>query len=173
MSELLDLTLLFGKIGLYAVGGVMAVIPEIQREVVQARGWMDDRAFATLFTLAQAAPGPNLLVVTLIGWVRAGAAGALASTLSLILLPSIVVYVLARNWPRLRAASWLAPVQTGLNSITIGLIAAAGILLMRAAASSWVAVLLTLASVALLLRTKIHPLLLLAIGAVIGALGLV
>jgi chromate transporter len=173
MNELLDLALLFGKIGLYAVGGVVAVIPEIQREVVHARGWMDDRTFATLFTLGQAAPGPNLLVVTLIGWIRAGLAGALVSTFGLIALPACVIYGLTLAWPRLRAASWLAPVQTGLNSITIGLIAAAGILLSRAAASSWVALALTAATVAILLSTKKSPLLLLAIGAAIGALGLV
>jgi chromate transporter len=172
MSELLDLARIFGTIGLYAVGGVVSVVPELQREVVQVHGWMDDRAFATLFTLGQAAPGPNLLVVTLIGWVRAGLAGALVATFSLILVPSIVVYTLTRTWHRLRASPWLAPIQAGLNAIAIGLIAAAGLLLIRASASSWVAPLLSTATVVLLLRTKIHPLWLLAGGAVIGALGL-
>ena len=94
------------------------------------------------------------------------------ATFSLIALPGCVVYALARAWPRLRAARWLDPVQTGLNSITIGLIAAAGILLMRASTSSWLAAALSVVTVVALLRTKIHPLLLLAIGAAIGAIGL-
>lgn len=173
MSDLLDLVALFAKIGLVAVGGVIALIPEIQREVVSVHGWMDAHTFATLFTLAQAAPGPNLLLVTLIGWYRAGLAGALVATSALVMPPAILTYVLSSAWRRLRSAPWLDSVQTGMNSVTVGLIAAAGILLVRASAVSWVALSLSVATTIVLMRTKIHPLWLLAGGAVLGALGLV
>jgi len=173
MSKLLDLALLFAKIGMVAVGGVIALIPEIQREVVSVHGWMDAHTFATLFTLAQAAPGPNLLLVTLIGWYHAGLAGALVATGALVLPPAILTYFLSNAWRRLRGAPWLAPVQTGMNAVTVGLIAAAGILLVRASAVSWVALALAIGTTIVLLRTKIHPLWLLAGGAALGALGLV
>jgi len=173
MNPLLDLVLLFAKIGLVAVGGVIALIPEIQREVVVVHGWLDAHTFSTLFTLAQAAPGPNLLLVTLIGWYVAGPVGALTATAALVLPPAILAYAMASLWRRMRGAQWLMPVQNGLNAVTIGLIASAGILLVRASSVSVMAVLLALAASVLLSRTKIHPLWLLGAGAVLGAMGLV
>ena len=173
MNVLIDLSLLFGKIGLVAVGGVIALIPEIQREVVEVHGWMDVHTFATLFTIAQAVPGPNLLLVTLIGWYMDGPVGALVATTALVLPPAILAYVLGQTWQKLRGKPWLKPVQAGLNAVTIGLIASAGILLIRASAVSTVAVVLSLGIVIVLMRTKFHPMWLLAGGAALGAFGLV
>jgi chromate transporter len=172
-ADLLALATLFTKVGLIAVGGVIALVPEIQREVVEVRGWMDAHTFTTLYTLAQAAPGPNLLLVTLIGWYRAGLAGAMVATLALLLPTSMLTYILSGVWQRLRGAAWLEVVQNGMNSVTVGLIAAAGLLLVRSSAVSVVAVLISLATVLALLFSKVHPLWLLAGGAVLGALGLV
>ena len=73
----------FAAISLIAVGGGIAVIPEMSRLVVETHGWMSQARFAELFALAQAAPGPNVLVVGLIGWQVAGLAGMVFS-LSLI-----------------------------------------------------------------------------------------
>ena len=171
LSQMIDLGLLFAKIGLVAVGGVIALIPEIQREVVQVHGWMDARTFATLFTIAQAAPGPNLLLVTLIGWYMHGPLGAFVSTTSLVLPPAMLAYVLGQSWQKWRNKPWLAPIQAGLNAVTIGLIASAGILLMRASAVSPVAMVLSAGTVIVLMTSKIHPMWLLAGGAALGAFG--
>ena len=173
MNNLLSLSALFAKIGLVAVGGVIALIPEIQREVVDVHHWMDVHTFSTLFTLAQAAPGPNLLLVTLVGWYVAGLPGALIATASLVLPPAILAYTLGNLWTRMKGAVWLAPVQNGLNAVTIGLIASAGILLVRAASVSIMAGALSAVTAVLLITTKIHPLWLLGAGAVLGAVGLI
>ena len=67
---------------LLAVGsGIVALIPELQRFVVENHQWMTNEQFVTAFTLAQVAPGPNIMFVTLIGWQVAGWTGALATTL--------------------------------------------------------------------------------------------
>ena len=173
MNDLIDLAALFAKIGLVAVGGVIALIPEIQREVVEVHHWMDLRSFSTLFTLAQAAPGPNLLLVTLVGWYVAGLPGALVATGALVIPPAILAYSLGNLWHKLKGSPWLATVQTGLNAVTVGLIASAGILLVRASYVSIVAGMLAAGSVLILMRTKTHPLWLLGAGALLGALGLV
>jgi chromate transporter len=155
------------------VGGVIALIPEIQREVVEVHHWMDLHSFSTLFTLAQAAPGPNLLLVTLVGWYVAGLPGALVATGALVIPPAILAYNLGNLWRRLKGSPWLAIVQSGLNAVTVGLIASAGILLVRASYVSFVAGALASVSVLILMRSKTHPLWLLAGGALLGALGLV
>src|SRR5258706_13600256 len=62
----------FSLLSLIAVGGAITVIPEMHRSVVEVHGWMSGAQFADLFALAQAAPGPNILVVSLIGWKVAG-----------------------------------------------------------------------------------------------------
>ncbi|MBX5493560.1 MAG: chromate transporter, partial [Chloroflexi bacterium] len=69
---LLDLILVFAPLSLVAVGGVMVVLPDIHRQVVEVHGWLTDAQFADLFALARAAPGPNVLLVSLIGWQAAG-----------------------------------------------------------------------------------------------------
>jgi chromate transporter len=95
-SALAALALLFGQLSLLAVGGVNTVLPEMQRQVVQVHRWMKPGEFAALFALAQAAPGPNMLVSTLIGWRVAGLPGALVATLSLYGPSSLLTFVASR-----------------------------------------------------------------------------
>ena len=66
----------FAVLSLVAFGGANAVIPEIHHQSVEVRHWMTDQDFAALFAIAQAAPGPNFLVSTLVGWKAAGLPGA-------------------------------------------------------------------------------------------------
>ena len=66
MSELATLAAIFGQLSVLAIGGVAPVLPELQRQVTEVHGYMDRPTFAALFALAQAAPGPNMMVSTLI-----------------------------------------------------------------------------------------------------------
>ena len=79
------LTLLgyFALMSLFAIGGANGAIPEMHRLVVETRGWMTDRQFADMFALAQVTPGPNVIIVTLVGYHVAGIAGALVATLGM------------------------------------------------------------------------------------------
>jgi chromate transporter len=170
-SPLPTLALLFTELSMLAIGGANALVPEMQRQV-QAEGWMQPSEFAALFALAQASPGPNMLVVTLVGWQVAGFSGALTATAAFIVPSSILTYVVAGVWQRFREARWRRVVQAGLTPVTVGLILAAGVLLCRAAVSDVPTLLLSLGTAAVLLATGLHPLWLLAAGAALGAAGL-
>lgn len=172
-SQLPALAAAFGQVSLIAVGGVISVIPEIQRQVVELHGWMDPRLFGALFALAQAAPGPNMLLVTLVGWHVAGLAGALVATGALVLPASLLAYVTSSLWRRFRDWPWLREIQRGLNAVSVGLIAAAAVLLGRAAAVSSMAMAILAVSAVLLTTTRIHPLWVLGASAALGALELV
>ncbi len=80
MSTLAQLAVIYGQLSLLAFGGTNAIIPEMQRQIVDVHHWMSAREFAALFALAQAAPGPNMMVVSLVGWRVAGFWGALVTT---------------------------------------------------------------------------------------------
>src|SRR5690606_42155898 len=86
-SDLLELFLRFLTLSLLSIGGAMSTAPEMHRYLVVERGWMSDADFTTSVALAQAAPGPNVLFVPVLGFPAPGLAGATAALLG-ILLPS-------------------------------------------------------------------------------------
>lgn len=163
----------FLLISLLAVGGANAVLPEMHRQVVEVAGWMTDAEFAQTFAIAQAAPGPNILVVTLIGWHVAGLAGALAATAAMCVPTCVLAYFVGGVWHRFRHARWRRAVQAGLIPLTVGLIGAGGFVLAQSAARSVTAVALTAVSALVLSLTRISPLWMLGLGAALGVLGLV
>ena len=163
----------FALLSLMAIGGVSAILPDMQRYVVEANSWLSARQFADAYALAQAAPGPNMMFVTLIGWQLAGWAGAFVTTLA-ILIPPIaltlgVTYLNARN----SDAPLGRAIRDGLGPIAIGLTLSSGWILARSADQDWRGALLTLLTVALMLRTKLNPVWMIAIGAIAGIAGIV
>jgi len=98
MSVVVDLFLEFALLALVAFGGATALLPEMHRVVVDNHHWLDDTTFTHLYAIAQAAPGPNVLVVTLIGWEMADLAGALATTLALGLAMRVLVHLFIDRW---------------------------------------------------------------------------
>ena len=172
MDRLLDLVLIFAPLSLVAIGGANTVLPDIHRQVVVSRAWMTDAQFVDAFTLAQAVPGPNILVVCLIGWQVAGLAGAAVSLLAMCGPSSVLTLAVARTLARPRLAFWRQRLQTGLAPLMLGLVAASGLVLARGADQSFTSAGLTVVTVLVLLRTRMHPLLLMGAGAVLGVIGL-
>ena len=164
-----QLVLGFGAISFVSVGGGIAVVPEMNRLVVDVHGWMTDVEFAQRFALAQAAPGPNILVVGLIGWHVAGIAGMLAAIAAMTGPTSLMAYGFARLRARLKGARWLRIIERGLVPIAVGLIAASGLILAQGAAVGWLAMALTLGSAVFVWGTDRSPLWILAAGAGLGA----
>jgi len=160
----------FGAISLMAVGGGIAVVPEMSRLVVELHGWMTQARFAELFALAQAAPGPNVLVVGLIGWQVAGLVGMLVATTAMTVPAGLLAYGFYRFRRRMSGSTRMELVEKGLVPIAVGLILASGLILGEAAARDWVAVALTVGSTLFVWLTKRSPLWVLGIGAVVGAL---
>jgi chromate transporter len=172
-STLLDLALLYGQLSLLAFGGANAVIPEMQRQVVDVHHWMNAQEFAAMYALAQAAPGPNMMVVSLVGWRVAGVWGALVTTASVAAPSSLLTLLVSGVWYRFKDANWRKAVQAGLQPVTAGLIMASAALLIRATAVDWSATAVIVIAAVAFLRTKLHPMLILAAAAVSGAAGLV
>lgn len=168
MSLLFDLFSSFFALAFIAFGGASALLPEMHRVVLENHHWLDEQTFIQLFAIAQAAPGPNVLVVTLIGWEVAGVAGAICATLGMCLPMSILIFLLFGHWEKFREARWRKAIQWGVAPMAVGLITSSGFLIGRAIGlNPTVAVLLAL-TVLLNLHTKTHPLLLIAGGAVVG-----
>jgi chromate transporter len=163
----------FAVLSLFAVGGINALLPEMHRQFVENYGWMSSQRFTDLFAIAQGAPGPNLTVVTLVGWDAAGLAGALVATFAMVVPTSVLTYGVARVWHRFRHARWRIAIEGGLVPVTIGLVAASSYVLARAADKSVTAFAITLGTAVALYFSRIHPLLFLGVGAVLGVAGLV
>lgn len=156
-----------------AFGGVTALLPELHRLVVEQRHWMDSTTFSQLFAIAQAAPGPNLLVISLIGWQVAGVAGALAATLGMCLPMSVVIFFVYRHWQRFKDAPWRAALQTGVAPLAVGLVCAGGWFIGAAVGWSPGVLIATGLTVGLMLLRDWHPLWYIGAGALAGAFGLI
>jgi chromate transporter len=160
-------------LSLIAVGGVNSVLPDIHRYVVDLHHWLTDTEFASFFAIAQAAPGPNLMIVTLIGWKVGGLAGAATATAAICAAPCALAFVVAGLWRRFRGAPWQRAIQMGLAPLTVGLVLATAYVLTRASDHGLVGYAVTGVTAAIVLTTRLHPLWLFAIAAGLGAIGLV
>nr|WP_205948396.1 chromate transporter [Rahnella victoriana] len=168
MPVLLSLALLFTELSVMAFGGGNTILPEMQRAVVDVHHWMSAQEFSALFALAQAAPGPNMMIVPLIGWQVAGWSGLLVSSLAKFGPSSIITLIVMGGWKRYKDRPWRQTIQRGLVPVTVGLVVSSGLLIAKASATT-----LTLAGVIALctllaLNKRIHPLWILAVGAVLG-----
>ena len=168
-----ELFLEFALLACVAFGGATALLPEMHRVVVENHHWLDDATFTHLYAIAQAAPGPNVLVVTLIGWKIAGLAGALATTLAMCLPMSVLIYLLIDRWEGFAGRRWQKAVSLGVAPLAVGLVFSGATLIAQAAAFGWAAWGLVLATVVANLRTKLHPLWFIGVGALLGLSGLV
>ena len=170
---LVELAQQFGTLSFLAIGGVNALIPEIHRRVVDIEHWLTDAQFVQAFAISQASPGPNMLIVSVIGWKVYGFLGALVATLAICLPTSVLTYGIAHVWDRFRDAPLRGAIQRGLAPVTVGLVLASGYVLARASDQTWVAYALTGATALLALTTRIHPLWFLLTAGLLGAFGVV
>lgn len=185
-----DLFLHFASLSLLAVGGAITTAPDMHRYLVTQQGWLSEAQFTSSIALSQAAPGPNVLFVALLGWnlgLNAGggpSAGWLAWALALlgvvvtlvaIMLPSSILTYTATQWGhRNRELRAVRAFKAGMAPIVIALLIATGWLLSAAhnqPSRDWPLWLLTACATVLVWRTKIHLLWLIGAGAVLGAFG--
>ena len=170
-ATLVALAAIFGQLSLLAFGGGNTILPEMQRQVVEVHHWMPASEFSALFALAQAAPGPNMMVVTLVGWHVAGWAGMLVTSIAKFGPSSLVTIAALHAWDRFKDRAWRRIAQKGLVPVTAGLVAASAVLIAKASDPSWIAWAITGVCAVLAFRTKIHPLWLLGAGSLIGLTG--
>ena len=169
----LDWLALFGHfllLSLLSIGGAITVAPDMHRVMVEQMGLLTDTQFNASIAIAQASPGPNVLFVAVMGYQAAGLVGA-AVTLTGIMLPSTTLALAAARWGHSRR-EWRAvqAFKAGMAPIVIALMFATGWIL-ATSAPGWRHLLLTVAAALLVWRTRVHLLVLITAGAVLGALG--
>lgn len=170
-AELLSLFGQFLVLSMLSIGGAITTAPEMNRYLVGDQHWLTDAQFTASVAIAQAAPGPNVLFVAVLGWNVAGPIGAFA-TMSGILLPSTALSLWATRWGQARRETrGVRAFTTGMAPLTIGLLLATGWVLAGPAAGHAGAMLLVAATVLVMLRTRLSPMWPVAAGAVAGALG--
>jgi chromate transporter len=161
----------FLPLSLMAVGGAITLVPDMHQRLVVEHQLLSQTDFTGAIALAQAAPGPNVLFVALMGWYSGGLGGALGSMLG-VMLPSTTVTLLLSRWVSARR-SWLSvqAFQAGLVPVTLGLLLATGTLLAPSPAQHPAALLLSIAVALLVWRTRLPLIWLVGAGALAGALG--
>jgi chromate transporter len=174
-SDLLGLFGHFLVLSLLAVGGAITTVPDMHRFIVAEHHWLTDAQFTASIAIAQAAPGPNVLFVAVLGWNVAGPLGALATMVGC-LLPSTVLSLWATRWGmQRRETRGVRAFTAGLTPLTLGLLLSTGWVLSQPylvnADHRGGALALIALSVVVLMRTKLSPIWLVAIGMIAGGLG--
>jgi chromate transporter len=172
-NPLVGLITTFALLSLLAIGGANAAVPEMHRIAVDVHHWMTEKQFADTFAIAQLSPGPNVLIVTLIGYAVAGVAGAVGATVAMCVPTALLAYVVSRRLSRSSASRWPAVIQAALVPLSIGLMAASGLVVAQAADKTWLAALVTIVVAAVAAATRLNPLWLLLVGGVLGFAGFI
>lgn len=166
---LIELTLYFMLMSLISVGGMPSVLPELQRYVVDVKGWITPEEFIQIFAVGQAAPGPNVLIASLVGWKVAGLGGAVLALAAMCGPAAVLAWWVADLWERFKDSPWRKAMQRAIAPIVVGLILSGGYILATPGAPDWRLWLIAAATAVGMLVSKINPLWFLAVGGAAGA----
>lgn len=166
---LVELALYFGLLSLISVGGMPSVMPEMQRFVVDVKGWLTPGEFIQAFAVGQAAPGPNVLIASLIGWKVAGISGAVVALLAFCFPAAVLAWWVAELWDRFKDSPWRRAAQRAIAPIVVALILSGGFVIATPAAPDWRLWLIAASSAAAMLLVNVNPLWMLAGGGILGA----
>jgi len=160
----------FLLLSLLSIGGAISTAPEMHRYLVDQHHWLTNEQFSAMVAIAQAAPGPNLLFVAVLGWGIGGALGMLV-TMTGILLPSTTLTLAAARWGEARRHTrGVQAFVTGLAPLTVGLVLSSGFLLGKPAYGNPWLLAAMVATVVVCVRWKVSPLWLIAAGGLVGGL---
>ena len=181
MSTYLQLVILFGSLSLMSIGGGNAVLPEMHLRSVSQDHWLTNAQFADLFSISQTAPGPSILIVGMVGYaaglpvggVMGGVLGGVIATAAMVIPAASLVYGITLFWQKAEQSKWRIAVEKGFAPLTVGLILASSLVMSRAADHDWKAYLLTAVCTLIFVRTKLNPLLIVAVAGGIGYFGIV
>lgn len=179
LGELWQVFSTFLGLSLFSLGGGNTLLSEYHTLVVDQLCWISSRQFADLYALAEAAPGPSSMIVGLLGMGAAWRDGPFWSVLMGvaaelgILLPSTVLMVIAcLSWTKLRHSPWRLAFEKALGPITLGILFSVGVKIIKVSDNNLAGLLASLVVCVLMLRTRISPLLFMAVCGVLGAIGL-
>ncbi|MES2536647.1 MAG: chromate transporter [Pseudomonadota bacterium] len=183
-SDWLNLFTHYLWLSLLAVGGGLALSPDMHRYLVDEQRWLSHAQFTDSITIAQIAPGPNILFVALIGWnIGNNAGGSLTGMFGIMvtmvgmMLPSSLLTYFAAHWGHVnRQLPAVRAFKQGMGPIVIGLLISTSWIMASAnnvPARDWGLWLVTIVTAIIVWRTRIHLLWLLGAGALLGWFGLV
>ena len=167
---LLMLAIVFTQLSLLAFGGGNAILPEMQHQVVEVHRWLTATEFSAMFAMAQAAPGPNMMIVPLVGWHVAGPAGLLVTSLAKFGPSSIITVFALKFWNNFKNNPLRERFEKALKPITVGLVLVSAFIIADASAQNWLLAGVVIIATLLGSCKKIHPLWVMAFGAISGAL---
>ena len=170
VALLVTMAATFASTAIVSFGGIAAMIPEIHRQAVDVYQWMDNSQFAATFAISQIAPGPNILLMSLLGYRVQGMIGLLVATAATVVPTSLIALVAGRLETKLLRARWYSISRRSLPPIVVGLIAASGAITGTAAISNVVGVLIAVAVALTVASTKMNPLIPLAAAVAAGIL---
>jgi chromate transporter len=173
ISTLFSLFFKLSAFSLLAFGGINALLPVLYDLSVNQEHWINGQTFSDYFAIAQAAPGPNLMTVTLIGWNVGGVLGAAIATLAISWPSSIMIYFLQRTILNMQDKEKQQAIQFAAGALAVGLVLSAAWQIALQINQSVAAYILTIGTIAIVFFTRWHPLYLIAIGAVLGVLGFI
>ena len=184
LQDWLSLFMHYLALSLLSIGGAITTVPDMHRFLVEQQGWLTEPQFSASIAIAQAAPGPNVLFIALLGWhVGLNAGGHMTGLLGVLvamtgmLLPSTTLTYLAASWGhRNRERRAVRAFKQGMAPIVVALLMATAWILSESNASSiahWPVWLLTALTALVVWRSNMHLLWLLGAGALLGWFGLV
>lgn len=170
MIILLTLAIVFTQLSLLAFGGGNAILPEMQHQVVSVHQWLTATEFSAMFAMAQAAPGPNMMIVPLVGWHVAGPAGLLITSLAKFGPSSIITIFALKFWHNFKDNPRRDLFEKALKPITVSLVLVSAWIIADTSAQSPLLIGIVCIATVLSMFKKIHPLWVMAFGAIGGAL---
>jgi chromate transporter len=160
----------FFLMSLMAIGGASIVVPDVHRQFVEVNRWVSGAEFAALYAISQAAPGPNAIFMSLMGWRVAGIPGALVATLGMVGPSSVAMFFVQRVWHRFRDATWRKALQRGLAPVAIGMLLASGYVLVHNATRDVPSFVVAIAAAAVAFTTRINYFWIFAVAGAFGVL---
>lgn len=171
-QTLIRIIILFSSLSLLSIGGGNTVLSEMHKKTVGDYHWLTDSQFADVFAISQAAPGPSILIVTLIGYKAYGLIGAVIATIAMMFPAAVLVYLVTCFWQKAEDSPVRKAIERGFAPLTVGLVLASAYIMSRAADHDWRAYLLTGVCTLIFVFTKINPLIVVALAGLLGYFGL-
>ena len=170
MTPLGQIARTFGALSLMSIGGANATIPEIHRQIVTELHWMNDARFAKLVAIGQTSPGPNVLVISIIGWSLASIAGLGVATLAFLGPSGVLALAIGRLMARYERLDVVARVRKALAPIAVGFMLASGLVMTQASYSGAASLAIVAAVAVLVYASRVSPFWGILAGAVVGML---
>lgn len=170
MNQIAALIKVFSYLSILTVGGGMAAFPEMKILTVDVHKWLTFPQLIHIYSVGQMAPGPNMMMIVIIGQWAGGILGAIATLLAFFGPTAILAFVIAKAWRKLENWPWRTSIQQGLAPVSIGLLLAGCFSMAKGAITGLETGAIAVATLLILIQYKINPALLVVAGAVIGLL---